>query len=103
VNPNARWFDAAAFANPGAGTYGSAPRTITDARLQFRKNIDFVLSKDTRFGGGQSGQIRFEILNLTNTPKFAGASNNPDLSSFGRVTSQRGFSRIWQLTFRYQF
>jgi hypothetical protein len=103
VDPGARWFDAAAFANPGAGTYGNAPRTVTDARLQFRKNIDFVLAKDMRIAGGQSAQIRFELLNLTNTPKFGGADNAIDLTSFGRVDDQRGFSRIWQLTFRYQF
>ena len=50
-------------------------------------------------------QIRFEILNLTNTPKFNGSSagNSIDLSSFGRITSQRGFMRIWQLSFRYLF
>jgi hypothetical protein len=103
VNPGARWFDAAAFADPGAGTFGTAARTITDARLQFRKNVDFVLSKDTRFAGGQSAQIRFELLNLTNTPKFGGGDNAINLTSFGRVDDQRGFSRIWQLTFRYQF
>src|SRR5206468_273896 len=49
VNPSAKYFNVGAFANPGAGRFGNAPRTIGDARYQFRKNIDFVLSKDTRF------------------------------------------------------
>jgi len=70
--------------------------------LQFRKNIDFVLAKNTTVGD-QTAQIRFEILNLTNTTKFGGASTSTNLSSFGRITSQRGFSRIWQMTFRYLF
>ena len=102
-HPDARYFNAAGFENPGPGRYGNAPRTIGDARYQFRKNIDLVFAKDTTLGGGQIAQIRFEILNLTNTPKFGGASNSTNLSSFGRITVQRGFSRIWQLTFRYRF
>jgi trimeric autotransporter adhesin len=104
-HPDARWFDSAAFQNPGAGRYGNAPRTDGDARYQFRKNLDLVIAKDTRFAGNHTAQIRFEILNLTNTPKFNGSSagNAVDLSSFGRITSQRGFMRIWQLSFRYLF
>ena len=50
--------------------YGAAPRTLTDARLQFRKNLDVVFAKDTRLPGGQTAQVRFELLNVTNTPKF---------------------------------
>jgi hypothetical protein len=103
VSPDARWFDRAAFENPGPGRYGNAPRTNSDARLQFRKNVDLSIAKDIRFGGDQVVQVRAEVLNLTNTAKFAGASNSTDLSSFGRITSQRGFMRIWQLTFRYRF
>jgi hypothetical protein len=104
-HPDARWFGAAAFQDPGAGRYGDAQRTLGDARYQFRKNIDLSLTKDTRFRGNQSAQFRFEILNLTNTAKFNGSSagNSVDLASFGRITSQRGFMRIWQLSFRYGF
>jgi hypothetical protein len=105
AHPSARWFTGAAYANPGVGTFGTAPRTNGDARWQFRKNIDFVLTKDTRFGGSQTGEIRFEILNLTNMPKFGnfGTINAANLSSFGRVDIQAGFMRIWQLSFRYRF
>jgi hypothetical protein len=105
LHPAARWFNSAAFANPGIGQFGNAPRTIGDARYQFRKNIDLVFAKDTRFAGNQSGEIRFEILNLTNTPKFGNypTIDNSNLSSFGRVDIQAGFMRIWQLTFRYKF
>jgi hypothetical protein len=104
-HPDARWFDAGAFQNPGAGRYGTAPRTLGDERYQFRKNVDLVITKDTRLGSNHTAQIRIELLNLTNTAKFNGASagNAVDLSSFGRLTSQRGFMRIWQLSFRYAF
>ena len=102
---NARWFNSAAYANPGAGTFGNAPRNNPDARFQFRKNVDLVLAKATTFGGGNTGEIRFEILNLMNTAKFGNLPNNgaANLSSFGRVDVQAGFMRIWQLSFRYRF
>jgi trimeric autotransporter adhesin len=104
AHPNATYFSSSAFANPGAGVYGTASRTIDSARYQFRKNVDLVLAKTTRFGGSQSGEIRFEIINLTNTAKFNGAdSNNVNTDSFGRVSGQAGFMRIWQLSFRYRF
>jgi len=63
-----------------------------------------VFAKDTRFGAN-SGEIRFEILNLTNTAKFGNESTNNAIntSSFGRIATQAGFMRIWQLTFRYRF
>jgi hypothetical protein len=105
LNPDARYFNAAAFANPGVGQYGNAPRTIDSALNQFRKNVDLVFAKDTRFAGMNSGEIRFEILNLTNTAKFGNESTNNavNTSSFGRIATQAGFMRIWQLTFRYRF
>jgi hypothetical protein len=104
-HPDARFFDAGAFSNPGPGQYGDAPRTIDSALNQFRKNIDFVLSKETRFAGNNIGEIRFEILNLTNTAKFGNESTNNAIntSSFGRIATQAGFMRIWQLGFRYRF
>ena len=100
----ARYFSAGAFANPGPGTFGNAPRAIGDARYQFRNNIDLVIAKDTRIGGSHTAQVRFEILNLTNTAKFRGIDSNAITDqSFGRITQQAGFMRIWQLSFRYTF
>src|SRR5262249_5391514 len=101
----ARYFNAAAVSNPGPGQYGNAPPTNDNAFTQFRKNVDLVLSKDTRFAGNQIGEIRFEILNLTNTAKFGNESTNNAIntSSFGRIATQAGFMRIWQLSFRYRF
>jgi hypothetical protein len=105
AHPDARFFNAAAFVNPGPGQYGNAPRTIDSALTQFRKNVDLVFSKDTKFAGNHVGEIRFEILNLTNTPKFGNESTNNAINtpSFGRIATQAGFMRIWQLTFRYRF
>ena len=100
---NARWFDSDAFENPGRGIYGSAQRTITDARLQVRKTIDVVFTKTIEMGGGADAQMRFEIINATNTPQFEGPANVFNLSSFGRITRQLDFPRTWQLSLRLSY
>jgi hypothetical protein len=103
-HPAARWFNAAAFSSAGDGRYGTAPRTIAGARYQFRKNVDLVLMKDVPLQGRGTAQVRIEIINATNTPKFGGSGANAiDLASFGRVTDQLGFSRIVQLSVRYTY
>jgi len=101
---SARWFNSAAFTDAGKGTLGNAPRTNTGDRYQFRKNIDMVIAKDTEIGLGAVAQVRFELLNVTNTAKFGGISSNSfNSSSFGRVTQQVGFMRIWQISFRLTY
>ena len=100
---NARWFDDDAFADPGRGIYGSAPRMITDARFQLRKTIDLVFAKHIETGGGTMAQMRFEIINAANSPQFEAPSNVFNLSSFGQVTRQLDFPRTWQISFRLSY
>ena len=78
----------------------SATRASSSARIS-----TWCWRRRRRSAGIQSGEIRFEILNLTNTAKFGNLSTNNaiDSSSFGRVDVQAGFMRIWQLSFRYRF
>ena len=68
------------------------------------KNIDLVDRERHADSGSHTAQVRFEILNLTNTAKFRGIDSNAITDqSFGRITQQAGFMRIWQLSFRYTF
>ena len=63
-----------------------------------------MIAKDTNLFSNHVAQVRFEILNLTNTAKFRGIdSNSVDTTTFGQITQQAGFMRIWQLSFRYTF
>jgi hypothetical protein len=98
----ATWLNPGAYANPGVGAYGTAPRTDGNNRYQFRNNVDAVVTKETPFGS-RSAEVRFEILNLTNTPKFGGANTDISSAAFGQITTSRGFSRILQLSFRFKF
>jgi hypothetical protein len=48
-------------------------------------------------------QFRCEIFNLTNTPQFYGPQTNINSSTFGQITQQANFSRIFQLGVRFEF
>jgi trimeric autotransporter adhesin len=97
LNSNA-WTAAPAF------TFGNSPRTRGEVRSPFRTNWDLVFTKAFRTGGRTRADVRFEILNALNQPKYAGfASSSLGSSNFGRVTTQAGFMRIWQISFRFAF
>ena len=97
------WLSPDAFSNPGLFTLGTAPRTLEDVRTPHRNNWDFVATKDIRLGGRARAQIRYEVLNITNTVKTAGPNINVGAATFGRITTQRGFMRLTQLMFRMSF
>ncbi|MDP3716751.1 MAG: TonB-dependent receptor [Acidobacteriota bacterium] len=97
------WLNSAAYSNPGAFTFGNSPRTNGDVRTPHRNNWDFVASKDVRMGSRMRGQIKIEVLNITNTVKTVGPNTSFGSSAFGRITAQRGFMRLTQMMFRLSF
>ena len=66
-------------------------------------NWDSSILKNTTLREGMRMQFRFEALNAANHPTFANPSNDPYSSSFGSITSQRGYSRRVQLQIRLQY
>ena len=101
-NPNA-WADKEGYAQPARGQYGNGERTDSRLRTPFRRNLDFVATKQFRTGGNTRAELRIEMLNLTNTPKFQGFPVDLNSGSFGRITTQSGFSRITQIAMRFSF
>lgn len=97
------WLNSAAFVNPGLYVLGTAPRTLADVRTPHRNNWDFVAAKDVRFGSQVRGQIKLEVLNITNTVKTVGPTTTVGSAAFGQITAQRGFMRLTQLMFRLSF
>ncbi|MEW6320526.1 MAG: TonB-dependent receptor [Acidobacteriota bacterium] len=97
------WLDPAGFAQPGTFELGTAPRTLPGVRTPHRNNVDFVAAKSIRFAGSARGQIRLEVLNLTNTVKVRGPNTTVGSATFGRITAQSGFQRMLQLMFRATF
>lgn len=99
----AAWLSRDAYASPGVGAYGTLPRLDTRTRHPFRRNVDLVVTKGLKLKGTKRAEIRFEFLNLTNNPMFAGTGTNFGAQDFGRITTTRGYSRITQVTMRYTF
>jgi len=97
------WLNAAAFAQPGTYENGTSDRTNGDIRTPHRNNWDFVATKNIKFVGNVRGQLRFEVLNLTNTVKVRGPVTVVGAPNFGQIRTQSGFMRLTQLMFRLSF
>ncbi len=98
------WVDGSGLSTPPNFTLGTMPRTDTSVRTPHRNNWDFVASKGVRFGESKvRGQIRLEVLNLTNTVKVRSPDTRVDRSTFGQIRTQGGFMRLTQLMFRVTF
>jgi hypothetical protein len=105
LDPVGLWLDPSAVAGsqPGPLALGTLPRTIDDVRTPHRNNWDFVASKDVRLGQSLRGQLRLEVLNITNTVKVRGPVSQVGSANFGRIDTQSGFMRLTQVMFRMTF
>ena len=103
VSPPNTWLNPAAFTDTPAFTLGTMPRTLGDVRTPHRNNWDFVVSKDVRFKGNVRGELKFEVLNLTDTVKVTGPITTVGSTTFGQISTQSGFMRMVQMMFRLSF
>ena len=97
------WLNTGVAVDPTGFVLGTAPRNLDDVRTPHRNNWDFVAAKDVRLGGTMRGEIRLEVLNLTNTVKVRGPITTVGSSTFGQIRVQSGFMRLTQLMFRVTF
>ena len=105
-NPNlsnptpGKWWDAAAFAIPAAGTFGTAGRNIlTGPGVSL---WDFSVQKNFRVREGQQLQFRFDLFNFLNHPNFNTPVATVNAANFGAVSTAQD-SRQMQLGLRYSF
>jgi hypothetical protein len=97
------WLNSNALATPAQFSLGTMPRTSDAARTPHRNNWDFVAAKSVHLGGRARGQVRLEVLNLTNTVKVRGPNTTVGSSAFGQIRTQSGFMRLTQVMFRVTF
>jgi hypothetical protein len=97
------WLDPAGFAEPPPFTLGAGPRTRGDVRGPSRSNWDFAAAKDVGVAGRVRGELRVEVLNVTNTVKVVGPIHTVGSAGFGQIRAQSGFMRLTQLLFRLTF
>jgi hypothetical protein len=105
-HPTATWINPTAFSIAPFGTFGNAPRTITDLRTPTQFNTDLSLMKSFRLGGSKSALVKLEVLNLFDRPTVRALQGNNTFApgnSFGQTAIQSGFMRIMQFMFRFSF
>lgn len=97
-----RWFDASAFANPPAFTYGNSGVNIL--RGPGSQNIDAVLSRNFRLGADtRLLQFRFEAFNVFNHANFGQPNANINQpAQVGRIFGADA-PRILQLALKLSF
>lgn len=98
-----QWLTPVGYAVPGAFTLGTAPRTERHVRGPHRNNVDLAIAKSMRVSGTMRGQLRLEVINLTNTVKVIGPIHTVGSSGFGQIRQQSGFMRLVQVMFRMTF
>jgi hypothetical protein len=97
------WFNTAAWTNAPAFTFGNATRTNTGMRTPFKTQTDVAFQKIEPLGGNKQIMVRFELINIFNNAQFNGPNTTFGSTSFGRMSSTRGFPRLLQLMVRFAF
>ncbi len=95
-----RWFNTAAFAQPGQGRLGNLGRNTE--RGPGVNNLDLALFKNFTVTHGVRLQFRLESFNAFNHTQFAAVSTNLAAANFGVVTGTRP-ARINQLGLKVLF
>ena len=97
------WVNIAAFTQTPAYAFGNvSPRINVYSPSLF--NIDASVHKTVTFKEYYRVQFRAEALNLTNTVLFASPTLNVSTpGSFGAITSQTNFPRLFQISVRITF
>ncbi len=97
------WVNLAAFTQTPAFSFGNvSPRINVYAPPLF--NIDASLHKTITIKEHYHAQFRAEALNLTNTVLFASPTLNVSTpGTFGTITSQTNFPRLFQISVRITF
>jgi len=102
-HPTATWINPAAITAAPAGTFGNAPRLITEVRTPPIKSTDLSFSKSIGLSGGKSAQIKVEVINLFNQVQTNSINVTAGNSAYGQISSQSGFMRVTQVMFRFTF
>lgn len=101
------YFNPAAFADPGAFTYGNAPRTIGNLLSPGLINLDASVMKTFPISK-VNFQLRFEGFNVFNHPQFGPPNTSwypgpPGTTPTGQISFQQNQARILQVAGKVTF
>ena len=96
------WFNVAAFSQPAADNYGSAPRFL-NVRGPHLTTLDAALAKSWKTTENQRLEFRSEFQNVMNHPIFNPPATTYGASNFGQISSTKVGARAIQLSLKYFF
>jgi hypothetical protein len=99
------YFNSNCFADPGDQNPGNAPRYFPGLRVDGIHNIDLNLYKSFVPKEGMKVEVRAEMFNLTNHPRFAEPNTAFEGAAFGTITSDAAgyLPRYFQFGLRFEF
>jgi hypothetical protein len=95
------YLNAAAFAQPAAGTLGNTPYNSVEGPGFWEINL--AISRLVRFTDTRTLELRVEAFNLLNNFNWGNPVTNFNSGAFGRITTQAGDPRIMQFGIKYGF
>lgn len=98
-----RFFDPAAFADPGPLSFGTASRTMNFVRGFHNVAEDFMVYKDAWVNPKFKVRFETQLANAFNRVVFCDPNRNWSASSFGRVFSQCNLPRSVRFGLRLDF
>jgi hypothetical protein len=96
-------FEGRSASQPGSYHVRVFPITMDALRADGIRNWDLKVQRRFRIRERLSTSFSLDMLNATNHTNFAGPNLDPTSTSFGRVTTQRGLSRVIQFNLRVDF
>jgi Carboxypeptidase regulatory-like domain len=84
ANGTANYFNNSAFSHPADQTPGTAPRYLSNCRVQGVSNLDLSIAKQFNLKENMFIEVRGDFFNALNTPRFgAPQANTNDGTGFG--------------------
>jgi len=99
------YFNSNCFADPGDQNPGDAPRYFSNLRTDGIHNVDLNLYKSFVPKEGTNIELRAEIFNVANHPRFAEPNAAFEGAAFGTITSDAAgyLPRYFQFGVRFEF
>ncbi len=96
-------FEGRSAMQPGSYHVRVFPNRLTSLLQDGIRNWDVKIKRNFRIHEQLRASFDVDLLNATNHTNFAGPNLSPTSTNFGKVTTQRGLSRIIQINLRVDF
>lgn len=96
-------FEGRSASQPGTYQVRMFPQYLADVRADGIRVLDLKILREFHVAERLTASLSLDALNATNHTNLAAPNTDPTSRDFGRITSQRGLSRVFQMNLRIQF